>query len=247
VTDPDGNSHTADPNGRHRTRPRRSRRRWLIGLASTAVVVAVVANAGDDETGPTAATTTTPVTPSSPPPAAPPIVATTVIDGDTIEVSTGATVRLIGIDAPESGTCGDAEATAMLTDLVLGATVSLVSAGPGRDDVDSYDRLLRYVDVDVADAGQTLLAAGLAVPRYDSTDGYGEHPREAAYYAAAEPLMTCEPEPATEPEPAPESNEPWNQPGPDLDCADIGHPVTITGPDYHRLDRDGDGVACEAS
>lgn len=28
--------------------------------------------------------------------------------------------------------------------------------------------------------------------------------------------------------------------------ADIGHPVTITGPDYHSLDRDGDGVACES-
>lgn len=40
--------------------------------------------------------------------------------------------------------------------------------------------------------------------------------------------------------------EPWNSPGPDLDCGDIGHTVYINGPDYHRLDRDGDGVGCES-
>lgn len=43
-----------------------------------------------------------------------------------------------------------------------------------------------------------------------------------------------------------ESDEPWNRPGPDLDCPDIGHSVRITGPDYHRLDRDGDGIGCES-
>jgi len=52
------------------------------------------------------------------------------------------------------------------------------------------------------------------------------------------------PEPELQPEP--QGSEPWNMPGPDLDCADIGHQVTITGPDYHDLDRDGDGIACES-
>ena len=32
---------------------------------------------------------------------------------------------------------------------------------------------------------------------------------------------------------------------PDVDCADIGGPVTVTGGDPHGLDRDGDGSACE--
>ncbi len=48
---------------------------------------------------------------------------------------------------------------------------------------------------------------------------------------------------AAEPEPA--ALEPWNMPGPDLDCADIGKKVWISGIDYHRLDRDGDGWGCE--
>jgi hypothetical protein len=42
------------------------------------------------------------------------------------------------------------------------------------------------------------------------------------------------------------SAEPWNSPGPDLDCADVGRKVRITGPDYHRLDADGDGWGCDS-
>ena len=42
------------------------------------------------------------------------------------------------------------------------------------------------------------------------------------------------------------SSEPWNSPGPDLDCSDIRRKVRITGPDYHRLDADGDGWGCES-
>lgn len=34
-------------------------------------------------------------------------------------------------------------------------------------------------------------------------------------------------------------------PPPDLDCKDIGHPIAVLGEDVHRLDRDGDGRACE--
>jgi hypothetical protein len=67
--------------------------------------------------------------------------------------------------------------------------------------------------------------------------------------AAAEQEQAIVPEPpASEPEPAPEPDtgaEVWNSPGPDLDCSDIGHPVTITGTDYHGLDADGDGIGCE--
>lgn len=36
----------------------------------------------------------------------------------------------------------------------------------------------------------------------------------------------------------------WN--GYDLDCPDVGHPVSVPGADPHRLDGDGDGVGCES-
>jgi hypothetical protein len=35
----------------------------------------------------------------------------------------------------------------------------------------------------------------------------------------------------------------WN--GYDLDCPEVGHPVSVPGADPHRLDSDNDGVGCE--
>lgn len=111
---------------------------------------------------------------------------TRIIDGDTIEVSSpdGARerVRLIGIDTPERGECGFDAATDRMRQMVQGRNVTLT---PGaRSDRDRFGRLLRYVDVDGIDTGYTLIVEGLAISRYDSRDGFGEHPREAQYIAA---------------------------------------------------------------
>jgi micrococcal nuclease len=68
-------------------------------------------------------------------------------DGDTIELAGGARVRLVQIDAPElgEGECYGAEATEALRELLPpGASVRL-EADPRLDDVDRFDRLLRYV------------------------------------------------------------------------------------------------------
>jgi hypothetical protein len=45
---------------------------------------------------------------------------------------------------------------------------------------------------------------------------------------------------------SPGADAPWNQPGPDLDCSDIGKKVRVYAPDYHNLDSDGDGWGCES-
>ena len=176
-----------------------------------------------------------------------------VVDGDTVEMADGSTIRLIGIDTPERGECGYQAAAGRLSQLVLGVPVVLE---PGKtEDSDRYGRLLRYVNAGGTDAGRVLLAEGLAVPRYNSTDGYGWHTREDLYFqVAAAPVCSRQAAPATPPFQAPPppadsgggGAEPWNQPGPDLDCADIGQRVRITGPDYHRLDADGDGWGCES-
>jgi endonuclease YncB( thermonuclease family) len=103
------------------------------------------------------------------------------VDGDTLRLGNGETVRLVGIDAPEAGECGSERATDNLSRLVLGQQVRLRGPDQARD---RYGRLLKYVDVGSRDAGLRLIKNGLAVARYDSRDGYGAHPRESFYVAA---------------------------------------------------------------
>ena len=178
---------------------------------------------------------------------------TGVVDGDTLELGNGESVRLVGIDTPEVGECGYDRATAALASLVSGQQVRLVRSDEDRD---HYGRLLRYVDLGGIDAGLRQIRNGLAIARYDSRDGYGFHPREPRYIAAdnATRNLGC-PKPASAPAPQPlvggggacaPGYSPCVPPyPPDVDCADLGGPISVTGPDPHGLDADGDGVACE--
>jgi len=77
-----------------------------------------------------------------------PVLVRSVIDGDTIDVSTVGRVRLLGIDAPEIGRGFDTaapfgrEARARLTSLALHRWVRLEQEGPA---IDTYNRHLAYV------------------------------------------------------------------------------------------------------
>ncbi|MFG6490815.1 thermonuclease family protein [Microbacterium sp. P03] len=107
-----------------------------------------------------------------------------VVDGDTIETSEG-TVRIIGVDAPERGACGYAEASAFIASLLSEGDPIILTLPDGQNDEDRHGRMLRYVDTEPGvDVGSSILAAGLGIARYDSTDGYPSHPREADYHAA---------------------------------------------------------------
>ena len=107
-----------------------------------------------------------------------------VIDGDTVETSQG-TVRLIGIDTPERGECGHDEASMAIGLVVSVGDVVTLELPDGQNDRDSYGRLLRYVIAESGvDLGQMQMEAGNAIARYDSTDGYPAHPRQADYHAA---------------------------------------------------------------
>lgn len=187
---------------------------------------------------------------------------TDVVDGDTIDVAgrggASETVRLIGIDTPERGACGYAEAGSTLTVMVGGETVGL---SPGAvDDRDRYGRMLRYVEVGGVDVGLALIEKGLAVARYDSRDGYGRHPREAAYVAAAaETANLCSeggggvpaaPAPVNAPVVptsggvGPPGGGAW--PGCNEARAAGAAPVLRGAPGYgSHLDGDNDGVGCE--
>jgi endonuclease YncB( thermonuclease family) len=215
------------------------------------------------ETRTTDAPRTTPTEPVATTTIASTFTVAEVIDGDTLDLSDGSRVRLIGIDAQESGSgvCASA-ATNRLRALVAGRAVTVA---PGaRDDVDRYGRLLRYVDVGGTDVGLTLINEGLAIARYDRRDGYGTHTHEAAYVAADAASPDCSEappaRPAPPPPPAPPSAPapvpaPPRAPAPApswsyANCTEAraagAAPVYRGEPGYGaHLDRDGDGVGCE--
>ncbi|KKU64076.1 MAG: WD40 domain protein beta Propeller [Candidatus Amesbacteria bacterium GW2011_GWC1_47_15] len=71
-----------------------------------------------------------------------------VIDGDTLKLESGQTVRLVGIDTPEitgKDECFGQEAAEKLKELVEGADVTLVK---DISETDRYGRLLRYIKKD---------------------------------------------------------------------------------------------------
>ncbi len=88
-----------------------------------------------------------------------------VDDGDTLVVEIGGDeqqVRLIGINAPESGECVGDLAKSALTEIIGGREVLIEADVEGTD---QYGRLLRYVWIDGALINETLARDGLAQAR----------------------------------------------------------------------------------
>ena len=113
------------------------------------------------------------------------------LDGDTIEVRVGSkaeTVRLVGVDAPESVRpgapveCGAVEAAEAMKRLAQAGDRVRLIADPTQDRVDRYGRLLRYVEEQGRDLGEAQVRAGhAAVYVYDRTP----FERVARYRSAA--------------------------------------------------------------
>lgn len=89
-------------------------------------------------------------------------VVSQVVDGDTIAVQIGGTsktVRLIGIDAPETGQPFAAEAKAALNQMVRGKTVRIEL---DVEEIDQYGRTLAYVWIGHTMVNEEMLRQGLA-------------------------------------------------------------------------------------
>ena len=82
-----------------------------------------------------------------------------ILDGDTIELADGRTVRYIGIDTPELGQPGSDSATACNAAMVLGRTVRLEY---GHERFDRYGRTLAFVYSDGRMVNSEILKAGWA-------------------------------------------------------------------------------------
>jgi len=83
-----------------------------------------------------------------------------IIDGDTGELSSGATVRYLGVDTPETGEPFYFEATRLNTELCLKKAVRLEYDHRKRD---KYERILAYAFIeDTIMVNEILVRAGLA-------------------------------------------------------------------------------------
>jgi micrococcal nuclease len=83
-----------------------------------------------------------------------------VIDGDTMEISGGDRVRLLGIDAPERGDHLSGQATDRLRELIAPGSVTLEVC----EDRDTYGRLLATVRAEKVNVNRILLQEGMALP-----------------------------------------------------------------------------------
>ncbi len=101
-----------------------------------------------------------------------------IVDGDTLRLTDGRTVRLLQIDAPEARTdCYGRDATRALIDAAPKGTRVTLERDPALDAVDTYDRLLRYVLVDGRNVNVALVADGAAAP-YFYRNEKGRYARE---------------------------------------------------------------------
>ena len=89
------------------------------------------------------------------------IVVSEVIDGDTVKLSNGEFVRLLGINAPEKGQKFYEEAKYKLSKLLKNKKIILESDARDRD---YYGRLLRYVFVDGTLINVEMVREGYAKP-----------------------------------------------------------------------------------
>ena len=199
-----------------------------------------------------------------------PMAVVRVVDGDTIKVSTGITLRLIGIDTPEivdprkPVQCFAREASLHAHQLLDHASVSLeYDASQGR--LDRYGRTLAFVWMaDGRMFNESMIVDGFAheytynLPyRYQTEFIAAERSaRDAARglwspstcagntSVPAAPLVPTGPTvPGCDPSYPGVCIQP---PPPDLDCADIPYRrFAVVGADPHRFDGNHDGVGCE--
>jgi micrococcal nuclease len=190
---------------------------------------------------------------------------TRVIDGDTFVISGGTEVRVLGIDSCEAGTPGGTRATEAARAALMGRSVRLTpQAGV---DLDRYRRELRYVSTPDGDFAEMMVradhtaiyakghndASPAVQARLRSLDGNGRTcgtPSADTSTTSRRPLAVGTPKPAPKPRPAVAAPAPAVSGASYPNCAAARAagvaPLHRGEPGYSaKLDRDGDGVACE--
>lgn len=116
------------------------------------------------------------------------VTVTKVIDGDTIIVEGGFTVRLLGIDSDERGYPCYQLAKNRLEELVLNREVRLEK---GYENKGKYGRYLRYIFLNNTNINLKLIKEGAAIARFSGNSKYKEEIQKAEKFAK-ENRIGCE-------------------------------------------------------
>ena len=97
-----------------------------------------------------------------------PIRINSIIDGDTIKLSTGQSVRLLQIDTPEmrGSECYSLESSQALAKLLTIKGKRKITTDPNLDEVDRYGRLLRYLFIGKTNVNLKMVELGAAAPYF---------------------------------------------------------------------------------
>ncbi len=186
-----------------------------------------------------------------------------VIDGDTVIIA-GESVRLLGMDTDERGYPCYNEAKKRIEELILDKEVVLESDA---EDKDRYDRRLRYIFLDGENINLQLVREGLAVARFSPENKkYKKEILDAELYAR-ENKLGCKWREVEEEEIIEEvedeveeeiekivDNSEYDCSSNVYNCGDFKTHAEAqkvfeacggVNNDVHKLDRDGDGDACE--
>jgi micrococcal nuclease len=101
-----------------------------------------------------------------------------IIDGDTIKLTTGQTIRLKGINTPEKSQPFYTEAKNYLTNLILNKTIQLETY-----DTDKYGRTLAHIFLNNKNINEEILKQGLATLYYYEKDQHYEKLKQAEEFA----------------------------------------------------------------
>ncbi len=257
--------------------------RWLVGVVLGGIsillfsVTLIALMAGSEKTTPQTqgVTVSAPVQTFIPIPAVSPsppnngvlVKVTNVVDGDTIKIETGQTVRYIGIDTPETVSpgkpiqCYGKEASDKNTELVEGKVVKLEK---DISETDKYGRLLRYIWLDDVLINELLVREGYAQSSsYPPDVKYQDRLVKAQELAREEQKglwgIVC----ATQNTSPPPSISPTTTTPPtaaggntgnfscncsktcaQMSCAEAQYQLDVCG--CTKRDADGDGIACDS-
>ncbi|MDO8516764.1 MAG: thermonuclease family protein [Nanoarchaeota archaeon] len=104
-----------------------------------------------------------------------------VIDGDTLELENGMSIRLLGINTPEKNMPHYSDAKEFLDELVLNKTVILEFNSENKND--KYGRTLAYIFIDKTFVNKEILERGFGNLYYYDSDKYTEELIKAEQWA----------------------------------------------------------------